>query len=79
MMFEKPVLNGKTDKENLHILETWATNLIDKLNHAITHIDSTNVTAGLHFVTESDLDKRMQKQYEDLRRLIIERTKGEDR
>lgn len=42
MMIEKPVLNGNTDKENLHILETWAGNLIDELNYVLSHLEETN-------------------------------------
>lgn len=75
-MFRKPILNGKTDKENLQILETWATNLIDRLNHSMTHIDETNVVEGLRFVSESQMEEKLQEQYKELRRLIIERTKG---
>lgn len=76
-MFQKPILNGKTDKENLHILETWASNLVDQLKHSLTHIDNTNVVSGLHLVSENDLDKAMQEQYKELRKLIVKRTKGE--
>lgn len=76
MMFQKPILNGKTDKENLQILETWATNLVDRLNHSITHIDETNVVEGLRFVSEPQMEEKLQEQYKELRKLIIERTKG---
>ena len=75
-MFQKPILNGKTDKENLQILETWATNLVDRLNHSITHIDNSNVVEGLRFVSEEVLAEKLQEQYNELRKLIIERTKG---
>ena len=75
-MFQKPILNGKTDKENLQILETWATNLVDRLNHAITHIDENNVVEGLNFVSESQMEEKLQEQYKELRKLMIERTKG---
>lgn len=39
MMFEKPVLNGKTDRENLQKLKTWADNMVDKLNYASEQIE----------------------------------------
>ena len=42
MKIEKPVLNGRTDRENLHILETWAGNLLDELNFILGHLDETN-------------------------------------
>lgn len=76
-MFQKPILNGKTDKENLHILETWASNLVDLLNHSITHIDETNMANGIKFVSENEMRQSMQKQYKELRKLIVKRTKGE--
>lgn len=76
-MLQKPILSGKTDKENLHILETWASNLVDQLNHSLTHIDNTNVVSGLQLVSEEHLEKAMQEQYKELRKLIVKRTKGE--
>ena len=75
MKLEKPKLTGKTDKENLHLLETWATNLVDKLNYAMSHIDDKNFTEN-NFVSQEMLKKEMQGQYKELRELIIERTKG---
>lgn len=75
MKIEKPKLIGKTDKENLYILETWATNLVDELNYTMTHIDNSNF-AEEKFVTQDILEQEMQKQYQELRELIVNRTKG---
>ena len=75
-MFEKPKLTGKTDKENLEILETWANNLVDKLNYGITHIDETNMVPGKTYVSVEDFQNAMEKQYQELRKFIVERTKG---
>ena len=75
-MFEKPVLTGKTEKENLEILETWANNLVDKLNYSITHIDDTNLVSGEKYMTEEKYQEISQNQYKELRELIVERTKG---
>lgn len=75
MKLEKPKLTGKTDRENLHILETWADNLVDSLNYEVNHIDDSNLVEG-KLITREEVEEIMQKNYQELRELIVNRTKG---
>ena len=73
----KPEINGRTDREKIEQIATWANNLADSLNYILNHMDSNNMVPGLNLVTEERLEEKMQEQYKELRKLIIERTKGE--
>lgn len=74
MKIEKPKLTGKTDRENLQILESWANSLVDELQHQMTHIDETNMVGDM--ITRKEIETAMERQYMELRELIIQRTKG---
>lgn len=76
MKLEKPELNGATDRENLFRLETWASNLVDSLNYMLSHMDEANLVPGMNLVTEETVDEKMRQQYQELRELIVSRTKG---
>ena len=75
MKVEKPVLNGKTDAENIQILETWASNLTDLINYEINHLDERNFVPGV-LPEMKLLEQKIDRNYQELRELIINRTKG---
>lgn len=77
MQIERPEITGNTDRERLEQLATWASNMTDSLNYILNHMDSTNFVPGLHLVTEEQLQEQLQEQYKELRKIIVERTKGE--
>ena len=77
MKLEKPDLHGRTDRENLAQLETWANNLVDSLNYMLNHMDNTNIVQGMALVTQEEMEEKMQQQYTELREYIVSRTKGE--
>lgn len=76
MKTERPILNGKTDRENLHIMETWAQNLMDELEYTLNHLDGSNMAEPERYVSQDEMQEALDKKYEELRALIIRRTKG---
>ena len=76
MKTERPILNGKTDRENLHILESWAQNLMDELEYTLNHIDETILAKPEGYVRQEQMQESLDRQYKELRSLIVSRTKG---
>lgn len=67
---EKPDLTGKRPEEALAIIDTWASTLCDKLNYAFNHLDDDNFDNT--YATEEYVNQRVQKNYEDIRKYIVQ-------
>lgn len=76
MNIEKPILNGKTAEENIQKLETWAGRITDEINYAINHLDKNNFVETEQPVTKTELENILNNKYEELRGMIVSRTKG---
>ena len=57
-------------------METWAQNLMDELEYTLNHLDGSNMAEPERYVGRDEMQEALDKKYEELRALIIRRTKG---
>ena len=66
------VLDGKTNEENIAKIDTYINNLVNVLEHAINHLDSTNFAEAP--ATKQEVHKAINDAYEELRTFTVSRT-----
>ena len=75
LAIDKPNIQGRTEEENIKNLQRWAGKTVDTLNYILSHLDETNFAVKPVFPEE--LAEEMDRQYQELRALIVARTQRE--